>query len=353
MCALDVTATTISGETGSDIFAVSPSIRSSDWDCVSPRNIHDDEFGKDSTSLPLSKPYSEFTRTSWLCVSNQSASLRVDLLSRINAVNSAVTIEEATQYDRRIRQILSMLPHWQRNRQYLVDSSPHLAHHLLRLQLIEYIILIYQPLATSKEPVVQQVLSRAAVRDASARILEIYKSLEAAEDFTMRFFRYDSFRAALCLCFDLCVESDFSNQMTLNGERALDLLEHAFSIQETRVMALGFGQGFYTSWIMSSALSLACSKILPKQSHDQLVSTAAARVFNLHEKVQNLQENGLTREEREPQSNVVSPYSLSLGSSSAVISADFDNFSMSDTLLDFNTFDLADITGDFWEFNHT
>ena len=328
-----------------------PAIRSGDWDCHSPSNIHDEEFGERSKVIPASRPLTQFTRTSWLCCANQSAALRVELASRINAVISAgITIEEAAQNDTQIRQAISVLPQWQNSHQYLDRPSPCLAHHLSRLQLIEYIILIYQPLATSKTPAVQQILSRAAFRDAATRILEIYEDLEGSGNFTMRFFRNDSFRAAQCLCYDFCIEPTFSNHITLNGERVLELLEHALLIQEERVLRLG--EGLYAYWITCSAVSLAASKLSSDRPRDEHVSAAATRVLALYDRMEKLQEGGIEKPQSAVNDGILPDQAESVPLARGDISLSSDTFSTLDIGVDFGIFDSTDLGTSFWNFNN-
>ena len=272
---------------------IPPAVRPGEWDCGLPLNIHDEDFAEDSTRLPDARPEHHFTRTSWLRTASKSADLRIKILTNINAMAPQITIDFAVQTDSQIRRILSTIPQWHK------DQAPHhnrqhanLAYQLSCLQLTEYIILLYQPLATSKQASVARLLSRAAFRDASVRILEIYSGLETTSPTgyqVMRLFHNDSFRAALCLCHDLCSSTGISNHITLNAEAALELLEHALSIQEARVMQLG--EGFYAYWITASAVGWAHARLggssssqSPKDIREQQIEIVVAKVLAIYEK---------------------------------------------------------------------
>ncbi|RFU27134.1 hypothetical protein B7463_g9207, partial [Scytalidium lignicola] len=65
--------------------SIPPNIRPSDCDCALPRNIYNDEFGKDTLDLPPSRPYSEQTE---VCYTICKAKLDLVLGNILNLVNS-------------------------------------------------------------------------------------------------------------------------------------------------------------------------------------------------------------------------------------------------------------------------
>ena len=296
-----------------------PSIHAGDWDCGPPSNIYDEELEASSSSLPPSRPANEFTRTSYLHVSAQSSALRVEMLSKINAVKPSLTADIAAQYDIRIRQALAEIPNWRWDAVHISGPDPRLARALAQLQLIEYTVMLYQPLATSTESAARTFFSRAAFRDASAHILEIYKRLEESRADILRFVRNDSFRAGLCICYDICTESVSSSSVTFNRERAMELLEHALQIQEARVLQIG--QGFHAFWITSSALSLCYSKLQPEQSPRDFAEAGAKRVRAMNDKIVAFQEFNIDDVKSFGPSTVLSS---DLGSSSCTCNADCD-----------------------------
>ena len=260
-----------------------------DWDCQPPANVHDEELDEHSRDLPPSRPYKEFTRTSYLCICSQSAPLRIQMISTINRIRPTLTYEIAAQFDLRTRQALSNIPTWPELPATHYRPSPRLAKALARLQLVEYTMITYQPFMTAKDNPAYQFFSRTASRDAAASILELYNGLAKTEDLTLRFCRNDAFRAGLCLCYDLYTEVSLGSSVTLNRERTIELLEHALAIQEDRAVKLG--QGFYSFWITSSALSLAYLKQAPSTAAnwDKYAREAARRVNKLHEMMMTMQ----------------------------------------------------------------
>ena len=71
--------------------------------------------------------------------------------------------------------------------------------------------------------------------------------------------------------------------MSLNRERTIELLDHPLAIQED--LAAKLGQGFYSFWITSSALSLAYSNQAPDAAANRVnyAPEAARRVKKFHE----------------------------------------------------------------------
>jgi len=266
------------------------SITALDWDCQPPSNIHDEDLDENTQTLPPSKPYHEFTRTSFLCVALQTTASRLEMLSTVNRVKSTLTVGIATNYDIKIRQAYATIPTWP------FEPNSQLPRTLVRLNLLEFINLIHQPFLTSTEDPARHFFSRAASRDAATTILELYRDLAKTDQLTLSCCRSDSFRAALCLCYDLSTNSSAGPTTMFDRHHAIELLEHALSIQNDLVMRLG--QGLRSFWITSSALGLAYSKQSPSEDLEKYAQQAADRVMKVNERIIALQQPDLDGQAR-------------------------------------------------------
>ena len=329
-----------------------PAINPNDWDSRPPSNIHDEEFEEASSVLPDSRPYNDFTRTSYLCISSQSITLRLKMLAHINQVKPTLTVETAAQYDMRVRQALADIPNWRDDTLRLGSVSPRIARYLSELQLVEFIIMTYQPFATSKEPPARTFFSRAAFRDASSRVLEIYKRMESTGDITLRFIRHDAFRAGLCICHDLCNESASSSSVTFNRERAMELLEHALTIQEMKVLRTG--QGFHGFWTMTSARTLAHSKLEPEKPREKFAEEGASRVLALNGKIVSLQDVSVDQLGRTQIGDSLLSETQAVLLKGDGMPSGLEPVPVPDLQFNFDTFNLADVISmdNFWDFNY-
>jgi Fungal specific transcription factor domain/Fungal Zn(2)-Cys(6) binuclear cluster domain len=315
------------------------SITALDWDCQPPSNIHDEDLDENMQTLPPSKPYHEFTRTSFLCVALQTTAYRLEMLSTVNRVKSTLTLGIASNYDIKIRQAYATIPTWS------FEPDSRLPRTLARLNLLEFINLIHQPFLTSTEDPARHFFSRAASRDAATTILELYRDLAEIEQLTLSCYRSDSYRAVLCLCYDLSVNSSAGPTTMFDRPHATELLEHALSIQDDLVMRLG--QGLRSYWITSCALGLVYSKQSPSEDPAKYAQQAADRVVKVNERVVALQQphlDGQARRALEEEQLIgaqAKSDDMPGGGEPEPVLARMEPFA--DTPLDFESFNLAEI----------
>lgn len=263
-----------------------PTIRADDWDCRPPSNIHDEEIDKDSRVLPPSRPLHEFTRSSILCVSLASIALRMEVVANVNHISRVPTSDVVAHFDAELRKALADLPTWSDPLGVAKRTTP-LATSLARLQLLECLELIHQPLATSKTALGLNHASKSSFSHAAANTLELYKKLTPTDAYTLSFPHNDVFRAGLCLDYELYFETDLESTVTFNRDRAITLLELVAQILENRLMHLG--ELLHPFWHTVGPLRLAYSKRDPPGAERRYALEAVQRIHKITEKVLQLQ----------------------------------------------------------------
>ena len=183
-----------------------------DWqyNTEAPLNIDDEDFNEFSEQLPISKPSSQFTRTSFQHISRKSLSLRIELTSLINSPGYHIQHEEVLQYDGRIMECLDALHDWTEcgahgAQSAMLSRSPYL---LMSFQLRRFLLLLHRPFAQRAPQNSRYSYSRLACINAAMTILKDYSCLEHTTNIIMRLMGDDLYNAALNICFDLC-NSDF------------------------------------------------------------------------------------------------------------------------------------------------
>ena len=187
-----------------------PTLRVGQWDCYPPLNILDSDLESCLTSnqLPASRPSSFFTSCSFLRATQESLTLRLELLSLINQLSGNLTQSQVISYDERLVQTLDELPVWaDSNSETTQPSSPHaLAQTLLRTQLLAFRLLIHRQSTLSHAPYNRSHYSRTVCLDCASQILIQYEQLQNSEEtayYSLLLYTDDVFRAALSICFDL------------------------------------------------------------------------------------------------------------------------------------------------------
>lgn len=318
---------------------MAPSIGAEDWDCQKPSNIHDEDFDEGCQYLPHARSLREFTQTSFLCISSQSAALRIEVLKAVNAIQQPLSQGLVAGFDVNLRLAMAEVPSWN---PFAAQSTPRFASGLAKLQLLESLILIQQPFATSKDGPGRHFFSRPAFRDAVAGTLDLYKSLKQTDALSLFFVRNDLFRASLCLTYELCYEagSGAGSSVTFNRERAIELLEYAAQVQEDAVRHLG--EGFYPFWYTVTALSLVYTKNGMAVEQWHFARSAAQRILKVTEGVLNLQGPQVQEGPADP---LLDPQARPMANDLSAMSSTWDLEGVGDVPLDLNNFNLPD----FWD----
>jgi hypothetical protein len=256
------------------------SIGPHDFDTLPPLNLHDEDFDESTEKMPPARPITEFTRTSFLCFSQQHLSLRLELISRINSIRVSLESSTAIELDQKLRQILDTLPTWS-------DSAAQaMAKNLSQLLLYEFILLIHQPFATQPKAPTKHFYSRSARRNAALATMKIFTDLRPNSGQTLCNIRNDLYRACLATCHDLVVSGDSQEDLMQDRSVAVSLIDDSVNLMEERIRSLG--QGFHSYWLACSSLGLVRSRC-SRDPADKFAQETADRVAKLHDYMMSMQ----------------------------------------------------------------
>jgi hypothetical protein len=176
----------------------------SDSETVS--NINDEDFTVECHTLPPSKPWREYTTSSFLHISRASFPLRVALASRVNDLSTPLRYEEVLTYEETITKELQRLPR-KAGPGEIQDSQemPAVARTLLDVQLRQFLILLHAPFARQADANSRYVLSRMICFNAAASIIEQYSHLNSSGNFLLLLLRHDYFMGALVICHNMYI----------------------------------------------------------------------------------------------------------------------------------------------------
>ena len=118
-------------------------------DVAPPTNIDDEEFGETSKDLPMPKPSSKYTFTSYQVQCSHSWLLRLEVSQRLFSTRFSKTLcyDEVLRYTHEITQAIDSIPSWHAE-DFPGQSGPRLpilAQAYLRFQLNECILALHRP----------------------------------------------------------------------------------------------------------------------------------------------------------------------------------------------------------------
>lgn len=175
-------------------------------DCAPVLNANDENLSVESDDQPTSKPWSEYTESSFLHISRSSFSLRVSLNSLANDLSSPLRYEEVLNYEEKIMQELQKLPSLTESENDPEGQEfPIMARSLLDIQLRQFLIMLHAPFARQADVNSRYLVSRMICFNAAAKIIEQYSKLARSDSFLLLLLRHDYFRGALVICHHLHV----------------------------------------------------------------------------------------------------------------------------------------------------
>lgn len=203
------------------LLGVPPIVHSDEVDTQLPSNLHDEEFSEHSTSLPKSRPASDFTPAlPYIYHSRQ-----VQILRRVVKQAIAITqpsYADVVRLDGDLRRLHQDVPPYLRYRPIRESSFADAPDIIVRRMLFEIIhlkgmcVLHRRYLTTGRENAVYD-RSREACLDASLRLLDLHaefdeQSVDGGRLYEKRYMVTNSglhvfLLAAMCLCLDLVAGS--------------------------------------------------------------------------------------------------------------------------------------------------
>ncbi|KAF1991543.1 hypothetical protein K402DRAFT_346291 [Aulographum hederae CBS 113979] len=237
-------------------------------DCPAPLNIHDEDFHPHSTELPKSKPPHQYTRTSYLHLSQQTVHLRIALTTRINDTFTSTSFEEVLRTEEKINTCLNNIPEWPEDQIHESDR-PHsrTTQALLDIQLRLFVAMFHAPFARQANSSTRYRYSRSTCLDSSSIILDYHERFLSESNFSLCLPRSDVIRAAGTICHNLFLSNTTqTSRLTPTTNAMIKQVEKALELQEQCIMRIG--QGMHQYYTLSAALGVLKSAMFPKDGVD-------------------------------------------------------------------------------------
>ena len=278
-------------------------------DTQPPRNVDDEEFDENTTELPASKPYKDYTFSSYQHISRESLNLRQELSRVLTGPGSQdLGWDQILRYTELILQELDALPKWdaQSENPPAGTSRPMLAAAALRVQLLQYIIPLHQPYLKLRKENSKYTYSEMMYYNAVRDIVLLHEGLQTKGIKTLYFLREDTLNAAHNLCnVSLHRPKDSKSLVMISVQDTLQLIEKCISMREERILRIGNNDPFgYLT--MCAALGLL-QVHLGLKTLEAAKAGAAERFISLHYKMLAFQQtpNGTQQASDVPQKNGV------------------------------------------------
>ena len=171
-------------------------------DCGPPLNVDDHDITPSMDKKAVSRPVSEYTRSSFLYYSHSILPLRQDLVSLINcsALAQSTPYEDVLEFDRRLTQAVDDVPEWE-------TDDGHLARTLVQLQLQDLLLLLHRPFVQHDPDNTRCDYSAMAHFRAALNILDLHQTLVDGGSLMLCILRDDMIDAALGICYNLSISN--------------------------------------------------------------------------------------------------------------------------------------------------
>ncbi|KAI1431560.1 hypothetical protein GGR50DRAFT_697913 [Xylaria sp. CBS 124048] len=248
-----------------------------------PSNVDDDCFDEDSTELPLSRPRTEYTFSSFAHFSRKSLPLRLELCRLLTGSPIDLDWEQVLHYTDMITREIDALPAWDVDcdREPASSHKPSLTHTLLHIQLRQYLIPLHQPFIKLRRSQSKYQMAEFIYYTAARDLVLMHDRLFQKGIRTLYFLREDSIGAAINLCnISLLQPKNSQFLIASNHEEILRLVGICIALKEDRVLRCGNNDpwGYST---MCAAYGLIESH-LGLKTPEAAKAQAAERFINLH-----------------------------------------------------------------------
>ncbi|KAG8169040.1 hypothetical protein KVR01_001789 [Diaporthe batatas] len=222
------------------LLGIPPMINGADVDTKLPSNLHDEEFGEHSQSLPPSRPYSDFTPVLFYIYSARQVQVLRGIVRQAVAV-AQPSYGDVLSFDDDLRSLHEHVPPNLRYRPIRQSSFADVPDIIVRRMVLEIIhlkgvcVLHRRYLTTGRENTVYD-RSREACRDAALKLLDLHaefdeQSGDGGRLYEKRFLVTNAgfhvfLLAAMCLCLDL----SSGNRKQPFHDRAVSALKRAGAI---------------------------------------------------------------------------------------------------------------------------
>lgn len=252
------------------------------YDTNPPRNLNDEDFGEDTTELPASKPFTEYTFSSFQNLARQSLQLRLELSRLLTGHMSDIEYDQVIRYTNDLTQEIDSLPSWDINPDNAQgNKNPLIAYTLLHIQLRQYIIPLHQPFLKLRRQNSKYQYSEIVYYNAARDIVLLLDKLHEQGARALNFLREDALTTAINLCSVTMLQPRGStNMIMINSTHTLKLIDKCIAMKEDRLLRCGNNEPWGYS-IMCAALGLLEAHLGTK-TPEEAKSSSAERLVKLH-----------------------------------------------------------------------
>ncbi|KAI4723298.1 hypothetical protein E4T48_00415 [Aureobasidium sp. EXF-10727] len=262
-----------------------------------PSNLHDTDFDETSVALRTSRPLTEMTKTTFMCLSSQSRGLRRKITTMFNQPLHQVSFEEVLASTQELELSLASLPDWAGDRSRdltAYDQSVALLH----IQLEQFLVILHAHAARQAVTKTHINFSKQAFKSAAVSIVEKLSGLTTKGFKFPLMVRSDIQRVfTSTLALGNTDDKDVSTQDLRNlVQPFLELAEKVLDLFEEKILSTGGIQWTHTFIVYdlllckisplgrnipsrpgSSRLSSICKKIMDHQDPEFSVRVAALK----------------------------------------------------------------------------
>ncbi|KAL6811044.1 N-terminal binuclear Zn cluster-containing protein [Trichoderma sp. SZMC 28013] len=256
------------------------------FDTNPPRNLDDEDFDENTTTLPPSKPAKEYTYSSFQNLARQSLPLRLELSRLLTGPVSEIDYDQVIRYTNDLTHEIDALPSWDMNPESNSDSkkNPLIAYTLLHVQLRQYITPLHQPYLKLRKQNSKYQYSEIIYYNAARDMVLLHDKLYEQGVRALNFLREDALTTAINLCSVTMLQPRGStNMIMINSHHTVKLIEKCIAMKEDRLLRCGNNEPWGYS-IMCAALGLLEAHLGTKTT-EAAKSTSAERFVNLHYKL--------------------------------------------------------------------
>lgn len=265
------------------------------FDTNPPRNLDDEDFDENTTTLPPSKPAKDYTFSSFQNLARQSLPLRLELSRLLTGPLSEIDYDQVIRYTNDLTHEIDALPSWDMNldNNNGTKKNPLIAYTLLHVQLRQYIIPLHQPYLKLRKQNSKYQYSEIIYYNAARDIVLLHDKLYEQGVRALNFLREDALTTCINLCSVTMLQPRGStNMIMINSHHTVKLIEKCIAMKEDRLLRCGNNEPWGYS-IMCAALGLLEAHLGTKTT-EVAKSTSAERFVNLHYKLLANQEPPVT-----------------------------------------------------------
>lgn len=319
---------------------------------AAPANLNDEDFDEASKVLPISKPPSQYTCTSYQFHSSRSWTLRLEISRRLFSTESskALSYEDVLRYTHEITQAIHSLPPWDTDEVKGENRSKLLilTYAFLSFQLKECILAIHRPYLQKDSS--KFWLSENVCHHMSRDILLLNSKLAGLGIQSLTLLREDLLLASLnltritllqpkgqfslsdprqkvespdylyasyiipfqgeSLSVILTSQAGSTSTMMTSAESTIDLLEQCLPLTEDRYLRCFHGEPW--CFVTMSAAIMLLKIHIGKESWQTAKSSCAQRFLRLHYKYHGIQQTSLSNQQHSKSQDSIGQLDVSI-----------------------------------------